>query len=75
MEPTGGLNDLLYLFSGAYIVFFILGFVAMVLLFFLSFFVFWIWNQTKRANNKLQKLIELFQAYDDRLKLEEKDLS
>ena len=73
IESTGALSDLFYLITGGYIGLFLLGLITMVLFFFLPFFIFGIWNQTKRINKNLQKLIELLQAYENRLKLLEKD--
>ena len=73
IESTGALSDLFSLITGGYIGPFLLGLITMVLFFFLPFFIFGIWNQTKRINKNLQKLIELLQAYENRLKLLEKD--
>ena len=73
IESTAAFNDLLYLLTGGYLGLFMLGLITMVLFFFLPFIIFGIWNQTKRTNKKLQKLIELLQVYEDRLKLIEKD--
>ena len=73
IESTGVLSDLLYLITGGYIGLFLLGLLTMVLFFFLPFFIFGIWNQTKRTNKNLQELIELIKVCENRLKLLEKD--
>ena len=73
IESTAVFNDLLYLLTGGYLGLFMLGLITMVLFFFLPFIIFGIWNQTKRTNKNLQKLIELFQVCENRLKLIEKD--
>tara|TARA_B100000686_G_scaffold333361_1_gene399208 strand:- start:908 stop:1147 length:240 start_codon:yes stop_codon:yes gene_type:complete len=73
IESTAAFNDLLYLLTGGYLGLFMLGLITMVLFFFLPFIIFGIWNQTKRTNKNLQKLIELLQVYENRLKLIEKD--
>ena len=73
IESTGALSDLFSLITGGYIGPFLLGLITMVLFFFLPFFIFGIWNQTKRTNKNLQKLIELLQICENRLKLIEKD--
>ena len=73
IESTAAFNDLLYLLTGGYLGLFMLGLITMVLFFFLPFIIFGIWNQTKRTNKNLQKLIELFQICENRLKLIEKD--
>ena len=69
IESTGVFTDLFYLLTGGYIGLFFLSLVTVVLFFFLPFFTFGIWNQTKRANKNLQSLIELVQDYENRLKL------
>jgi len=69
IESTGVFTDLFYLLTGGYIGLFFLSLITVVLFFFLPFFTFGIWNQTKRANKNLQKLIELVQDYENRLKL------
>ena len=69
IESTGIFTDLFYLLTGGYIGLFFLSLVTVVLFFFLPFFTFGIWNQTKRANKNLQRLIELVQDYENRLKL------
>ena len=73
IESTAAFNDFLYLLTGGYLGLFMLGLITMLLFFFLPFFIFGIWNQTKRTNKNLQKLIELFQICQNRLKLIEKD--
>ena len=73
IESTAAFNDLLYLLTGGYLGLFMLGLITMVLFFFLPFFIFGIWNQTKRINKNLQKLIELFEFCENRLKLIERD--
>ena len=73
IESTGALADLFYLITGGYIGLFLLGLITMVLFFFLPFFIFGIWNQTKRTNKNLEKLIEVVQVCENRLKLLEKD--
>ena len=73
IESTAAFNDLLYLLPGGYLGLFMLGLITMVLFFFLPFIIFGIWNQTKRTNKNLQKLIELLQVCENRLKLIEKD--
>ena len=73
IESTGALSDLFYLITGGYIGLFLLGLVTMVLFFFLPFFIFGIWNLTKRTNKNLQELIELIKVCENRLKLLEKD--
>ena len=73
IESTGALADLFYLITGGYIGLFLLGLITMVLFIFLPFFIFGIWNQTKRTNKNLQKLIELFEVCENRLKLIERD--
>ena len=73
IESTAAFNDLLYLLTGGYLGHFMLGLITMVLFFFLPFIIFGIWNQTKRTNKNLQKLIELLQICEYRLKLIEKD--
>ena len=73
IESPAAFNDLLYLLTGGYLGLFMLGLITMVLFFFLPFIIFGIWNQTKRTNKNLQKLIELFQVCENRLKLIEKD--
>ena len=73
IESTGALADLFYLITGGYIGLFLLGLITMVLFFFLPFFIFGIWNQTKRTNKNLQELIELMKVCENRLKLLEKD--
>ena len=72
IESTAVFSDLLYLLTGGYLALFMLGLITMVLFFFLPFIIFGIWNQTKRTNKNLQKLIELLQIREDRLKLVEK---
>ena len=72
IESTGVLSDLLYLITGGYIGLFLLGLLTMVLFFFLPFFIFGIWNQTKRTNKNLQKLIEVVQVCENRLTLLDK---
>ena len=74
IESTGALSDLFNLSTGGYVGLFLFGLVTMVLFFFLPFFIFGIWNQTKRTNKNLQKLIGLLQTYENRLKLMEKDI-
>jgi len=69
IESTGVFTDLFYLLTGGYIGLFILSLITVVLFFFLPFFTFGIWNQTKRVNKNLQRLIELVQDYENRLKL------
>ena len=73
IESTAVFSDLLYLLTGGYLALFMLGLITMVLFFFLPFIIFGIWNQTKRTNKNLQKLIELLQICENRLKLVEKD--
>ena len=73
IESTAVFSDLLYLLTGGYLGLFMLGLITMVLFFFLPFIIFGIWNQAKRTNKNLQKLIELLQICQDRLKLVEKD--
>ena len=73
IESTAAFNDFLYLLTGGYLGLFMLGLITMVLFFFLPFFIFGIWNQTKRTNRNLQKLIELLQVCETKLKLLEKD--
>ena len=73
IESTAAFNDLLYLLTGGYLGLFMLSLITMVLFFFLPFIIFGIWNQTKRTNKNLQKLIELLQVCENRLKLLEKD--
>ena len=73
IESTAAFNDLLYLLTGGYLGLFMLSLITMVLFFFLPFIIFGIWNQTKRTNKNLQKLIELLQICENRLKLIEKD--
>ena len=73
IESTGALADLFYLITGGYIGLFLLGLITMVLFFFLPFFIFGIWNQTKRTNKNLQELIELIKVCENKLKLLEKD--
>ena len=73
IESTGALADLFYLITGGYIGLFLLGLVTMVLFFFLPFFIFGIWYQTKRTNKNLEKLIEVVQICENRLKLLEKN--
>ena len=73
IESTAAFNDLLYLLTGGYLGLFMLSLITMVLFFFLPFFTFGIWNQTKRTNKNLQKLIELLHICENRLKLIEKD--
>ena len=73
IESTAVFSDLFYLLTGGYLGLFMLGLITMVLFFFLPFIIFGIWNQTKRTNKNLQKLIELLQICEDRLKLVEKD--
>ena len=46
---------------------------AVVLSFFLPFYVMGIYNQTKASNKNLKKLVELFQKQEDRFELREKD--
>ena len=69
IESTGVFTDLFYLLTGGYIGLFFLSLVTVVLFFFLPFFTFGIWNQTKQANKNLKRLIELVQGYENRLKL------
>jgi len=73
IESTGVLSDLFYLITGGYIGLFLLGLITMVLFFFLPFFIFGIWNQTKKTNKNLQELIELIKVCENKLKLLEKD--
>jgi hypothetical protein len=73
IESTGALSDLFYLITGGYIGLFLLGLISMVLFFFLPFFIFGIWNQTKRINKGLQKLTELFQVCENRLRILEEN--
>ena len=46
---------------------------AVVLSFFLPFYVMGIYNQTKASNKNLKKLVELFQKQEDRFELREQD--
>ena len=46
---------------------------ALVLSFFLPFYVMGIYNQTKTSNKNLKKLVELFQKHEDRFELREQD--
>ena len=46
---------------------------AVVLSFFLPFYVMGIYNQTKTSNKNLKKLVELFQTQEDRFELREQD--
>lgn len=46
---------------------------AIVLSFFLPFYVMGIYNQTKASNKNLKKLVELFQKQEDRFELREQD--
>jgi len=46
---------------------------AVVLSFFLPFYVMGIYNQTKTSNKNLKKLVELFQKQKDRFELREQD--
>ena len=46
---------------------------ALVLSFFLPFYVMGIYNQTKASNKNLKKLVELFQKQEDRFELREQD--
>ena len=73
IESTGALADLFYLITGGYIGLFLLGLITMVLFFFLPFFIFGIWNQTKKTNKNLQELIELIKVCENRLTLLDKD--
>ena len=46
---------------------------AVVLSFFLPFYVMGIYNQTKASNKNLKKLVELFQKHADRFELREQN--
>ena len=46
---------------------------ALVLSFFLPFYVMGIYNQTKTSNKNLKKLVELFQKQEDRFELREQN--
>jgi uncharacterized membrane protein len=68
IETTGVFNDLFYLITGGYLGLFLLAFIMMLLFLFLPFFIFGIWNQAKRTNKNLQKVIELLDDYEKKLK-------
>ena len=70
IETSGVFGDLFYLITGGYLGLFFLALIMMFLFLFLPFFIFGIWNQTKRINNNMQKVIELLQGYDHKLKQE-----
>ena len=61
-------NDLFYLITGGYLGLFLLAFLLMFLFLLLQFFIFGIWNQAKRINKNLQKVIELLDDYEKKLK-------
>jgi uncharacterized membrane protein len=67
---TGVYGDLFYLITGGYLGLFFLALIIMFLFLFLPLLIFGIWNQTKRINNNMQKVIELLQGYDHKLKQE-----
>ena len=68
IETTGVFNDLFYLITGGYLGLFLLAFIMMLLFLFLPFFIFGIWNQAKRINKNLQRVIELLDDYEKKLK-------
>ena len=68
IETTGVLGDLFYLITGGYLGLFLLALILMLLFLFLPFFIFGIWNQAKRINKNLQKVIELLIDYEKKLK-------
>ena len=71
IETTGVFGDLFYLITGGYLGLFFLALIMMFLFLFLPFFIFGIWNQTKRINNNMQRVVELLQNYEHKLKQEE----
>ena len=71
IETTGVFGDLFYLITGGYLGLFFLALIMMFLFLFLPFFIFGIWNQTKRININMLKVIELLQDYDHKLKQED----
>ena len=68
IETTGAFGDLFYLITGGYLGLFFLVFILMLLFLFLPFFIFGIWNQAKRINKNLQRVIELLDDYEKKLK-------
>lgn len=74
IETTGFLGDMFYLITGGYLGLFLLAFIMMLLFLFLPFFIFGIWNQTKRINKNLQKVIELLIVYEKKLEQLENNL-
>ena len=68
IDTTGAFGDLFYLIIGEYLGLFFLVFILMLLFLFLPFFIFGIWNQAKRINKNLQKVIELLNNYEEKLK-------
>jgi uncharacterized membrane protein len=71
IETSGVFGDLFYLITGGYLGLFFLALIMMFLFLFLPFFIFGIWNQTKRINNNMQRVVELLQNYEHKLKQEE----
>ena len=71
IETSGVFGDLFYLITGGYLGLFFLALIMMFLFLFLPFFIFGIWNQTKRINNNMQRVVELLQDYEHKLKQEE----
>ena len=68
IETTGAFGDLFYLITGGYLGLFLMEFILMFLFLLLPFFIFGIWNQAKRINKNLQKVIELLDDYEKKLK-------
>ena len=73
MEPTDMLPEWVQIFSSLELGFMLLIVIAIILSFFLPFFVYGIYNQTKRANKNISTIISLLQTLDERLKLRESD--
>ena len=73
MEPIDALPAWLQFWSSLGVGFMLLILIAIILSFFLPFFVYGTYNQTKRVNKNLKTVINLLQTHDDRLKLRESD--